>query len=41
MIDRYSRKELKNIWADKNKYKINQTTLPRKVYIYFNIYIKI
>ena len=22
MIDRYSRKELKNIWADKNKYKI-------------------
>ena len=22
MIDRYSRKELKNIWADENKYKI-------------------
>ena len=22
MIDRYSRKELRDIWADKNKYKI-------------------
>ena len=22
MIDRYSRKEIKNIWDDKNKYKI-------------------
>ena len=22
MIERYSRKELKNIWADENKYKI-------------------
>ena len=22
MIDRYSRKEMKNIWEDKNKYKI-------------------
>jgi len=22
MIDRYSRKELRNIWADENKYKI-------------------
>jgi adenylosuccinate lyase len=22
MIDRYSRKELRNIWADSNKYKI-------------------